>query len=249
MDDYLEFCEEKGREPDKPFSGRIALRLDPETHREIVWAAKARQKSLNTWITDAIGSALYPDDLRYYCMMAHDRWSELVAPLPDEEPAKFPHGHWEIAFSVVDAISTTDLTEILDRLRAAGRVMYNGWPVFTVFERQEIAPQPRGDDMVAWLGPPGHGRVFSDPQHCDYWSASRDGKLYLKRGYIEDGAAPLFGDPGHVFDIGLAIRRIAEALLFAGRFYRQFAGAEQLTVRCRFMVYQDARSTNGGLTP
>lgn len=27
VDDYLEFCEERGEEPDKPFSGRLMLRL------------------------------------------------------------------------------------------------------------------------------------------------------------------------------------------------------------------------------
>lgn len=62
VDGYLKFCEEKGKEPEKPFSGRIALRLDPETHRMIVGAARTSGKSLNTWIVDAIGNELYRDD-------------------------------------------------------------------------------------------------------------------------------------------------------------------------------------------
>ena len=61
VDGYLEFCEEKGREPEKPFSGRIALRLDPETHRAIVGAARTTGKSLNTWIVDAISRELHPE--------------------------------------------------------------------------------------------------------------------------------------------------------------------------------------------
>ena len=61
VDGYLKFCEEKGREPEKPFSGRIALRLDPETHRAIVGAARTSGKSLNTWIADAIGRELHPE--------------------------------------------------------------------------------------------------------------------------------------------------------------------------------------------
>ena len=61
VDGYLKFCEEKGREPEKPFSGRIALRLDPETHRAIVGAARTSGKSLNTWIVDAIGHELHPE--------------------------------------------------------------------------------------------------------------------------------------------------------------------------------------------
>ena len=27
IDDYLEFCEERGEEPERPFSGRLMLRL------------------------------------------------------------------------------------------------------------------------------------------------------------------------------------------------------------------------------
>ena len=62
VDDYLKFCEERGREPDKPFSGKVALRLDPETHRMIVGAARTGGKSLNTWIVDAIGNELNRGD-------------------------------------------------------------------------------------------------------------------------------------------------------------------------------------------
>ncbi len=58
IDDYLKFCQERGREPDKPFSGRVALRMEPDTHRAIVGAARASGKSLNTWIIDAIANEL-----------------------------------------------------------------------------------------------------------------------------------------------------------------------------------------------
>lgn len=59
VDEYLKICEERGREPDKPFSGKVALRMDPETHRAIVGAARTGGKSLNTWILDAIGNELH----------------------------------------------------------------------------------------------------------------------------------------------------------------------------------------------
>lgn len=54
VDDYLEFCAERGEEPDKPFSGKFVLRLTPEQHRLIATAAKISGKSLNTWITEHI---------------------------------------------------------------------------------------------------------------------------------------------------------------------------------------------------
>ena len=62
VDDYLKICEERGREPDRPFSGKVALRMDPETHRTIVGAARTIGKSLNTWILDAIGNELDRDE-------------------------------------------------------------------------------------------------------------------------------------------------------------------------------------------
>lgn len=47
VDDYLAVCAERGRRPDKPFSGKIPLRVSPEIHRAAALAAKAQGKSLN----------------------------------------------------------------------------------------------------------------------------------------------------------------------------------------------------------
>ncbi len=52
VDDYLEFCEERGEEPDKPFSGRLMLRLSPHLHREVYTHVRRGGKSLNQWITE-----------------------------------------------------------------------------------------------------------------------------------------------------------------------------------------------------
>ena len=52
--EYLKICEERGRVPDKPFSGRVVLRMEPETHRAVAGAARISRKSLNSWILEAI---------------------------------------------------------------------------------------------------------------------------------------------------------------------------------------------------
>ena len=57
VDEYLKFCEERGREPEKPFSGRIALRIPRELHRNASTAAQAEGKSLNAWLTEAVERA------------------------------------------------------------------------------------------------------------------------------------------------------------------------------------------------
>ena len=54
IDDYLEFCADRGEEPDQVFSGRLMLRLPPELHRKAWLGARREGKSLNQWITDRL---------------------------------------------------------------------------------------------------------------------------------------------------------------------------------------------------
>ena len=57
IDDYLAVCAERGREPDKPYSGRIPLRITPSLHRAATVAARAEGKSLNSWIAESVEEA------------------------------------------------------------------------------------------------------------------------------------------------------------------------------------------------
>ncbi|SOC56932.1 Predicted nuclease of the RNAse H fold, HicB family [Chromohalobacter canadensis] len=57
VDHYLEDCRVTGREPLKPASGRVMLRIPPEVHAAANVAAQASGKSLNQWATDAIAQA------------------------------------------------------------------------------------------------------------------------------------------------------------------------------------------------
>jgi predicted HicB family RNase H-like nuclease len=57
IDDYLEFCLERGEEPDKPFSGRLMLRLPAALHRKVYVTALKEGKSLNQWITERLEKA------------------------------------------------------------------------------------------------------------------------------------------------------------------------------------------------
>ena len=59
IDDYLSACAERGREPDKPFSGRIPLRVKPSVHRAATAAAKSKGKSLNAWLAETVERAAY----------------------------------------------------------------------------------------------------------------------------------------------------------------------------------------------
>ena len=61
MDDYLEFCAQRGEAPEKPFSGKFVMRLPPELHRKAYIQAKLADKSLNGWIADVIKMVLMTD--------------------------------------------------------------------------------------------------------------------------------------------------------------------------------------------
>lgn len=58
VDEYLDFCKELGRAPEKPFSGKLILRLPPEIHERAAYQAKCDGVSLNTWLKKGIQQLL-----------------------------------------------------------------------------------------------------------------------------------------------------------------------------------------------
>jgi len=58
IDDYLEWCRDRGKEPEKPFSGQLILRISSELHEQIHQAAKKSGRSLNAWIAETIARAM-----------------------------------------------------------------------------------------------------------------------------------------------------------------------------------------------
>ncbi len=50
VDDYLDWCIERGKEPEKPFSGKFVLRISPELHNRLNIKAKICNTSLNSFI-------------------------------------------------------------------------------------------------------------------------------------------------------------------------------------------------------
>lgn len=58
IDEYLNFCKELKRAPEKPFSGNLMLRLSPELHEQAAFAAQCQGVSLNAWIKQGIAQYL-----------------------------------------------------------------------------------------------------------------------------------------------------------------------------------------------
>jgi predicted HicB family RNase H-like nuclease len=54
VDFYLAWCAERGKSPDKPFSGKLSLRTTPEVHSRAAIAAARLGLSLNKFLEKAI---------------------------------------------------------------------------------------------------------------------------------------------------------------------------------------------------
>ena len=57
VDDYLATCAKLGREPNKPYSGKITLRLPPELHAQLAVQAEANGSSLNNWLVSKLSQS------------------------------------------------------------------------------------------------------------------------------------------------------------------------------------------------
>lgn len=57
IDIYLDWCKERGKEPEKPFSGKFPVRTTPELHAKAYAAARRAGKSLNAWVTELLKDA------------------------------------------------------------------------------------------------------------------------------------------------------------------------------------------------
>ncbi len=58
VDDYLATCEKLKRSPQRPYSGKVMLRLDPSVHAKAAMLAEAQGKSLNAWAQEALQRAI-----------------------------------------------------------------------------------------------------------------------------------------------------------------------------------------------
>ena len=57
VDDYIAACKKLGQTPDKPYSGRVMLRLPPEVHARASAAAQVQGLSFNQWAAQVLDTA------------------------------------------------------------------------------------------------------------------------------------------------------------------------------------------------
>ena len=54
VDFYLDGCRQDGEEPERPFSGRLVVRVSPDTHRRASTLARVEEESLNVMAVEAL---------------------------------------------------------------------------------------------------------------------------------------------------------------------------------------------------
>lgn len=59
VDDYLDTCARLGREPQKAYSGKLSLRLEPTLHASVAQKAELADKSINQWVSDVLSQAAH----------------------------------------------------------------------------------------------------------------------------------------------------------------------------------------------
>ena len=54
VDDYLAWCAELGKEPERAYAGRFLLRMDPGLHRDLALAAEREGVSINAFVVACV---------------------------------------------------------------------------------------------------------------------------------------------------------------------------------------------------
>lgn len=57
VDDYVATCAKAGKKPEKPFSGKLMLRVDPAIHARSMLVAELQGVSLNQWAETVLDEA------------------------------------------------------------------------------------------------------------------------------------------------------------------------------------------------
>ena len=171
------------------------------------------------------------DELRNYITNTRQYWKETVKNKPKTAPARFPHGYYEIAFSLIGNIDTKDVTALKAQLNEAGQCHHTGWPVFPMLRDLGWEPRPYDKFIEAHLGIPNYENdQIEESHHCNFWRASLEGKLYAICGYREDSQE----EPGKVLYDSSLIWRLGEGILFSNRYAKTFNKIEQIMIYCHF---------------
>jgi len=144
------------------------------------------------------------------------RWRELIRPLPQDHPARFPMGYYRFSYQLRGEFNRPSLRRLRDAL-AEAQVHFSGWRHWPIYN--DLRPVPVGDTIECWLGRRDDAATTA-PDSLDYWRVSIAGKAYSIRGLNED-SHPDLGKPSSGLDITTPTCRLADALTHASNLASQ----------------------------
>ncbi len=155
-------------------------------------AQPARSDALEEWVAESL-----------------ERWDDVRERLEPVSAERVGHGWYSVAYLLEGDFAELTPPAFLDVLRVT-RGTETGWPVWIVMDG-EGGPSLRGNVIEHVIE---GGSVF--PGDVDFWRADSSGRMFLVRGFDEDGSHSK-RDPGMSIDFVLPIWRIGEALLHPAR--------------------------------
>lgn len=69
VEDYLEFCKEEGKEPEKEYKGSFNVRISPSLHKSLAIVSLKNGESLNASVEKAIEQYVYNTESSYLMIM------------------------------------------------------------------------------------------------------------------------------------------------------------------------------------
>jgi transcriptional regulator with XRE-family HTH domain len=106
-----------------------------------------------------------------------------------------------------------------------------GWPPWWFPTREGIRPYAADGVIECWLAEPGAdeagGFALGDGAHSDLWRGDPGGRMFLFRGYQEDGGHAR-AQPGSQLDLTLPVWRSGECLLHVERLARRLGASRGL---------------------
>lgn len=172
--------------------------------------------------------------LRDFSDQALARWEALTKPLSPTEPARMPRGSYELAFEIEHVQPQETVQQLYRLFEEAHQIKHTGWSQFVVLNRQPISPAAVDGFLEAWLGTPEEpGR---NGRYVDFWRASKDGRLFLKRSLDEDFHSKY--KPGTIFSLTTPIWRVGDAALFVSRLAKLMGGNPGVLMEGRYVGLQ-----------
>jgi hypothetical protein len=163
--------------------------------------------------------------------LAETRWKALVEEtFGDESPSRFAHGIWTAAYQIHQMLPNFSASEFLEFLSNA-YLPVTGWPMWYTGFIYEDKPYPFEGLIEAFFGNNPRS-IFKDGVHADFWRASPEAKLFIRRGHDDDSSNAKFS-PGTAFDLSMPIWRVGECLMHAAKLVT-LLGIESTSISFRF---------------